>query len=89
MPGTHRTLTGQGNGPISAFVNAIATGLGATIDVLDYAEHALSAGSEATAVAYVETSDGEGNVKWGVGDDPNIITASFKAVLSALDRHQR
>ena len=89
VDGEHRTLTSSGNGPISAFVNAIADGLGTNIDVLDYAEHALSAGSEATAVAYVETSDGEGNVRWGVGDDPNIITASFKAVLSALDRQRR
>jgi 2-isopropylmalate synthase len=88
VDGEHRTLTGEGNGPIDAFVHAVRTGLGTSIDVVDYAEHALSAGSEATAVAYVETSDGNGTVKWGVGQDPNIITASFKAVLSAIARQR-
>ncbi|MEY4373213.1 MAG: 2-isopropylmalate synthase, partial [Actinomycetota bacterium] len=89
VDGEHRTLVGQGNGPISAFVHAIQQGLGVELDVLDYAEHALSSGSEATAVAYVETSGNNGTVKWGLGQDPNIITASFKAVLSALDRQHR
>ncbi len=86
--GEHRTLTGEGNGPIDAFVHGLREGLGADIDVVDYAEHALGSGSEATAVAYVETTDAEGDVKWGVGEDPNIITASFKAVLSALVRQR-
>jgi 2-isopropylmalate synthase len=86
--GEHRTLTGEGNGPIDAFVHALRAGLGADIDVVDYAEHALGKGSEATAVAYVESIDSDGNVKWGVGEDPNIITASFKAVLSALTRQR-
>jgi len=89
VDGEHHTLVGQGNGPISAFVHAIQQGLGVELDVLDYAEHALSSGSEATAVAYVETSGNNGTVKWGLGQDPNIITASFKAVLSALDRQHR
>ncbi len=89
VDGNRRTLVGEGNGPISAFVHAIQQGLGIELDVLDYAEHALSSGSEATAVAYVETTCGDGSVKWGVGQDPNIITASFRAVLSALDRQQR
>jgi 2-isopropylmalate synthase len=56
------------------------------VDVLDYAEHALGAGEEATAVAYVEVRSG-GETLWGVGMDPNITTASMKAVLSALERH--
>ena len=72
-----------------AFVHGLRTGLGTDIDVVDYAEHALSAGSEATAVAYVETANGTGDLRWGVGEDPNIITASFKAVISALIRQQR
>ena len=83
----HRTITGEGNGPIDAFVRAVNTGLGAQIDVVDYAEHAMGQGSEATAVAYVETTDGEGNVRWGVGSDPNIISASLRAVLGAYERH--
>ena len=53
--------------------------------MLDYAEHALGAGEEATAVAYVEARS-HGEVRWGVGMDPNITTASMKAVLSALER---
>lgn len=84
---THTTIKGEGNGPIDAFVRAVNAGLGAHIDVVDYAEHAMGQGSEATAVAYVETTDGEGNVRWGVGTDPNIISASLRAVLGAYERH--
>ncbi|CAB4665866.1 unannotated protein [freshwater metagenome] len=83
----HRTIAGEGNGPIDAFVRAVNQGLGAQIDVVDYAEHAMGQGSQATAVAYVETTDGDGNVRWGVGTDPNIISASFRAVLNAYERH--
>ena len=86
MSGERRTITGEGNGPIDAFVHALRTGLGADIDVLDYSEHAMSQGSEATAVAYVETKDAAGNVRWGVGTDPNTTTASLRAVLGAYER---
>ena len=85
--GELQTIVGEGNGPIDAFVHAVQQGFGAQIDVVDYAEHAMGQGSEATAVAYVETTDGSGNVRWGVGTDPNIITASFRAVLGAYERH--
>jgi 2-isopropylmalate synthase len=78
-------ISGHGNGPISALVHALRADLGIEIDVLDYAEHALGAGEEATAVAYLEARSG-GEVRWGVGMDPNITTASLKAVLSALER---
>ncbi|MEY3290596.1 MAG: 2-isopropylmalate synthase, partial [Actinomycetota bacterium] len=84
--GEHKTVTGQGNGPIDAFVHAVREGLGTKLDVVDYAEHAMGQGSEATAVAYVETTNGDGTVMWGVGTDPNIITASFRAVLGAYSR---
>jgi 2-isopropylmalate synthase len=87
--GTHRTVTGTGNGPIAAFVDALRNGLGATLDVVDYAEHAVGQGADATAVAYVETIGGDGTLRWGVGVNPNIITASLRAVLSALARHGR
>jgi 2-isopropylmalate synthase len=83
----HHTVVGTGNGPIDAFVHAVREGLKTDIDVVDYAEHAMGQGSEATAVAYVETTDGNGNVLWGVGTDPNIISASFRAVLAAYERH--
>ncbi|HET7388771.1 MAG TPA: 2-isopropylmalate synthase [Nocardioidaceae bacterium] len=98
VDGEPRTLTGSGNGPIEAFVNALAdladdevdrgSPLFATrsdIRVLDYHEHALSSGGDAIAAAYVECAIGE-NILWGVGLDPNIVTASLKAVISAVNR---
>jgi 2-isopropylmalate synthase len=86
--GSPVTVTGTGNGPIAAFVAGVRSGLGVEIDVVDYSEHSLGAGSDAVAVAYVETQDGEGTVRWGVGTDENIITASLKAVLGAASRSQ-
>jgi 2-isopropylmalate synthase len=84
--GKTRTVTGSGNGPIAAFVHALRSGLGVEVDVVDYAEHALGQGADAGAVAYVETVDGEGTPRWGVGVHSNIVTASLRAVLSALAR---
>jgi 2-isopropylmalate synthase len=83
--GVPQTISGHGNGPISALVHALRRDLGIEVDVLDYAEHALGAGEEATAVAYVEARS-HGEVRWGVGMDPNITTASMRAVLRALER---
>ncbi len=80
------TISGTGNGPIAAFVDALHNGLGIELDVVDYQEHSLGAGAGASAVCYVETVDGEGTTRWGVGIDPNIITASLKAVLGAATR---
>jgi 2-isopropylmalate synthase len=80
-----KQISGEGNGPISALVHALRRDLGIEVEVLDYAEHALGAGEEATAVAYVEVRSHD-EVRWGVGMDPNITTASMKAVLSALER---
>jgi 2-isopropylmalate synthase len=78
------TLQGEGNGPIAAFVDALSV-VGIDVRVLDYTEHALSSGDDATAAAYVECAVG-GHVLWGVGIDANIVTASLKAVLSAVNR---
>jgi 2-isopropylmalate synthase len=83
--GSVASVAGHGNGPISALVHGLCSDLGIEADVLDYAEHALGAGEEATAVAYVEVRSA-GEVRWGVAMDPNITTASMKAVLSALER---
>ncbi len=55
-------------------------------DVIDYAEHAIGKGADTTAVAYIETVRGDHNVRWGVGTDANITTASLKAVLAAFER---
>ncbi|GAB3401952.1 2-isopropylmalate synthase [Flindersiella endophytica] len=85
--GIRQTLTGEGNGPIAAFVNAIQ-GQGYNIKFLDYAEHALSSGGDATAAAYVECEAGD-DVFWGVGIDANIVSASLKAIISAINRSAR
>src|ERR687891_191592 len=87
VDGEHRTVRGTGNGPIAAFVAALRADLGTEIDVVDYSEHAVGAGSDATAVAYVETQRPDGTVRWGVGRHESITTASFRAVVSALNRH--
>ena len=95
VDGETRTLHGEGNGPIAAFVAAInglpSTGSaerGYDVRVLDYAEHALSSGGDAMAAAYVECAVGD-QVLWGVGFDANIVTASLKAVISAVNRSTR
>src|SRR5690242_13428630 len=80
-------ITGSGNGPIAAFVDALA-GIGFDVRVLDYHEHALSAGDDARAAAYVECAV-EDTVLWGVGVDSSIVSASLKAVVSAINRAMR
>ncbi len=84
VDGVRRRLNGRGNGPIAAFVDTLAS-IGYDVRVLDYAEHALSSGGDARAAAYVECAIGE-RILWGVGVDANIVTASLKAVVSAVNR---
>jgi len=88
VDGEHRTVTGSGNGPIAAFVAAIQADLGVDIEVVDYSEHAVSAGTNAQAAAYVEAQSADGDVRWGVGLDESILTASLRAVVSAVNRHR-
>ena len=85
--GQEVTLEGVGNGPIAAFVSALST-QDVDVRVLDYVEHALSSGGDARAAAYVEAAVGE-RVLWGVGLDANIVIASLKAVVSAVNRSER
>ncbi len=80
-------LAGRGNGPVAAFCDALAQH-GIDVRVLDYAEHAMSAGGDATAASYVECAVG-GQVLWGVGIDPSITTSSLKAIVSAVNRAER
>ena len=87
VDGEIREIEGVGNGPVSAFEDALAT-IGVNVRVLDYAEHAMSAGGDARAAAYVEC-DVNGTTVWGVGIDGNIVTASLKAILSAVNRVAR
>jgi 2-isopropylmalate synthase len=80
-------LGGHGNGPIAAFCDALATH-GIDVRVLDYAEHAMSAGGDAKAASFVECAVGD-RVLWGVGIDPSITTSSLKAIVSAVNRAMR
>jgi 2-isopropylmalate synthase len=88
IDGTARTISGKGNGPIDAFADAMRAA-GFPFRVTSYSEHALSTGSDSKAAAYVCLEGGEGALAWGVGMDTNIHTASFKAILSALNRGSR
>jgi 2-isopropylmalate synthase len=85
--GQEVTVEGDGNGPIAAFIDSLST-LGVDVRVLDYAEHALSAGGDAKAAAYVECAVGD-RVFWGVGLHSSIVKASLTAVLSAVNRAER
>jgi len=87
VDGTRRAVEAVGNGPIDAFVAAL-TDLDVDVRVLDYAEHAMSAGGNAKAAAYVECAVGD-KILWGVGVDANIVTASLNAVVSAVNRAMR
>jgi len=86
VSGRDRTVRGTGNGPVAALVHALQTEFGLTCEVLDFSEHAVGAGTDAAAVAYVETRDGDGNVRWGVGVDQSVLTASLRAVVCAFSR---
>ena len=91
--GSAHSLDGQGDGPVEAFVAALVSEFGSSVggdfDVLDYAEHAIGQGADARAVAYIETVDANGNIRWGIGTDPNITTASLRAVLAGFERQRR
>ena len=84
VDGEHQSVVGRGNGPIDALVNALAT-VEIGLAVLDYHQHALTAGSGASSVAYVE-AESSGQVAWGVGMDSSILDASLQAVVSAANR---
>jgi 2-isopropylmalate synthase len=85
VAGEERSISGRGNGLISGVVAALGEA-GVMLDVLDYAEHAIGHGADARAVAYVECRKADGRVVWGVGIDPDVATASVRAVLSAANR---
>ncbi|GAC1374854.1 MAG: hypothetical protein NVSMB43_13770 [Pseudarthrobacter sp.] len=84
VDGAQVRRTGTGNGPIAALLSILHDD-GVDVRVLDYSEHALSEGGNATAAAYVECAVGE-RVLWGVGMDANTSTSSLKAVISAVNR---
>ncbi|MDQ2723270.1 MAG: 2-isopropylmalate synthase, partial [Actinomycetota bacterium] len=84
VDGGEQEISGSGNGPVAAFVDALGD-IGFDVRVLDYSEHAMSAGGDAMAAAYVECAVGE-KIVWGVGMAPSITTASLRAVVSAVNR---
>jgi 2-isopropylmalate synthase len=85
VEGQSRTIEGEGNGPIAAFVDAFARGFDVEIRLRDYHEHALSAAADATAAAYIEAEIDDEPV-WGVGLHPSIVSASLRAVTNAVNR---
>jgi 2-isopropylmalate synthase len=86
VDGKETVLTGAGNGPVDAFVHALREDGGFDIHVQNYHEHGVGAGEDATAVAYVQLRIGTEQTVYGVGLDPNIVTATLRAVVSAVNR---
>jgi 2-isopropylmalate synthase len=84
--GMERIISGSGNGPIDAFVDALNRHCDLDIRIVDYHEHATEAGADATAVSYVEIQTADGATLFGVGMHGNIVTASLNAVISAVNR---
>ncbi len=79
-------IAGSGNGPIDAFMDALRRHAGIHLKVVDYREHSVGIGNDATAIAYLETRLADGRSVFGVGKDPNIVVASLKAIISAANR---
>ncbi|WP_431860802.1 2-isopropylmalate synthase [Azospirillum sp.] len=89
--GVPTTVRGKGTGPIDAFVDALRQGAGIDLHVVDYHEHAVTTGEDAQAAAFVEVrvGNGDGRTLYGVGVDPDIVTASLRALVSAANRASR
>ena len=86
IDGRERRIEGVGNGPIAAFVDALQRECDVELTVVDYREHAIGAGADAQATAYIEIRNAAGATLYGVGIDGNIVTASLRAVASAATR---
>lgn len=84
--GEMRAIKGSGNGPIDAFIHALGDATGHNVRVIDYHQHAIGAGADAQAVAYLELRVDEEQTLFGVGIDADIISASLKAIVSGLER---
>jgi 2-isopropylmalate synthase len=87
--GAEHAITGNGNGPIDAFVEAMNQKFGLDLRVVDYQEQAISKGASASAMAFIEIQFGESESLFGAGMNPNIVTASLDAILSAVNRALR
>jgi len=89
VEGKRQRIQGRGNGPIDAFIAAMEPIIGEPIAIVDYHEHAIGGGANALAATYIELKLGSGRALFGVGRDGNILTASLRAILSALNRAVR
>jgi 2-isopropylmalate synthase len=87
--GAEREISGGGNGPIAAFMNALQRDCGVHMRVVNYTEHAIGHGSDATAVSYVEVENAMGQSTFGVGIHPNIVSSSLRGCITAVNRHLR
>ena len=79
-------FSGEGNGPLAALVHGFSTIGVPRFEIINYSEHALSSGEEASAISYIQIKTADGKSRWGAGVDTNIELASVRAVLSALNR---
>ncbi|WP_043114754.1 2-isopropylmalate synthase [Solimonas soli] len=86
IDGRAQKLAGRGNGPIDAFIAGLSQLIGEKVTVVDYHEHAITSGADSAAVAYIELKVGDGKALFGAARDPNIVTASLKAILSGVNR---
>ena len=90
VDGHETSVSGRGNGLISSVVATLRDSFGIALEVRDYSEHALGAGSEARAAAFLECTDAEGRTVWGCGVDTDVAAASVRAALSAANAvHER
>jgi 2-isopropylmalate synthase len=86
LDGHAQRISGEGNGPVDAFVRALREAYGYDIHVLNYHEHGIGAGEDAAAVSYVQLRVGADRALYGVGTNSNIVTATLLAVVSAVNR---
>ena len=85
VDGEPHEVSGNGNGPIAALVEAFDRHFGIQVRIRDYHEHAMAASADATAAAYVE-ADVDDDAVWGVGLHSSIVTASLRAIVNAVNR---
>ena len=86
LDGHEQRISGEGNGPVDAFVRALREAYGYDVHVLNYHEHGIGAGEDAAAVSYVQLRVGADRALYGVGTNSNIVTATLLAVVSAVNR---
>ncbi|MGZ3173492.1 MAG: 2-isopropylmalate synthase [Croceibacterium sp.] len=85
VDGKPQSVSGRGKGLISSVLTTLRQTFGLELEVLDYSEHALGAGTDARAATYLECATPDGRTVWGVGIDEDVATASVRAILSAAN----